>query len=237
MIVTVSICPAAFAQPVQGGTLDPTTIPKYETPLVIPPVMLKSTASPAPAADYDIAVRQFQQQVLPGGIWGSSFPNPKGGAPLGPFPATKIWSYGRAEDPRPDSSGIAGGALGVAPAPNSSFNYPAFTVENTTGVTTKVRWINGLVDDVPGSPTLGNYLPHLFAVDQTMHWANPPQANCTMGNPNRTDCETAIAAPYTGPVPLVTHVHGAHVQSHSDGYPEAWWLPAANNIPAGYALK
>ena len=28
-------------------------------------------------------------------------------------------------------------------------------------------------------------------------------------------------------MPIVTHVHGAHVEPHSDGYPEAWWLPAA----------
>ena len=34
---------------------------------------------------------------------------------------------------------------------------------------------------------------------------------------------------------MVTHVHGAHVEGHSDGYPEQWWLPAANNIPMGYA--
>lgn len=34
---------------------------------------------------------------------------------------------------------------------------------------------------------------------------------------------------------MVPHLHGAHVEGHSDGYPEAWWLPAANNIPAGYA--
>ena len=33
----------------------------------------------------------------------------------------------------------------------------------------------------------------------------------------------------------MTHVHGAHVGPESDGYPEAWWLPDANNIPAGYA--
>ncbi len=38
-----------------------------------------------------------------------------------------------------------------------------------------------------------------------------------------------------GPVPIVTHVHGAHVDPNSDGYPEAWWLPAASNIPAGFA--
>jgi len=228
---------SAFAQPtyVPGGTLDPTTIPKYVTPLVIPPVMPKSAASPAPAAEYDIAVRQFQQQILPGGIWGSSFPNPLGGAPVGPFPATTIWSYGRAADPLPDSSAIPGGAAGVAPATNSTFNYPAFTVENTSAVATSVRWINDLVD-----PGTGNYRPHLFAVDQTLHWANPPKANCIMMPANRTDCETDLAAPYTGPVPFVTHVHGAHVQPHSDGHPEAWWLPGApgtKGIPASYAER
>ncbi len=55
---------AAVAAPLPGGTLDPLTVPKYVTPLVIPPVM-KSTGT---ANDYDIAVRQFQQQILPGGI-------------------------------------------------------------------------------------------------------------------------------------------------------------------------
>jgi spore coat protein A len=42
-------------------------------------------------------------------------------------------------------------------------------------------------------------------------------------------------APYMGPVPIVTHVHGAHTAEDSDGYAEAWYLPNANNIPAGYA--
>lgn len=44
-------------------------------------------------------------------------------------------------------------------------------------------------------------------------------------------------APYTGPVPMVTHVHGAHSTKDSDGHPEAWFLPAAKNIPAGYATN
>jgi bilirubin oxidase len=30
---------------------------------------------------------------------------------------------------------------------------------------------------------------------------------------------------------MVVHVHGAEVHQESDGYPEAWWLPAANDIP------
>ncbi len=36
---------------------------------------------------------------------------------------------------------------------------------------------------------------------------------------------------------MVTHVHGAHVGPVSDGYPEAWWLPDAMNIPAGFATE
>jgi spore coat protein A len=225
MFFAFLIVPSAFSQPVPGGTLDPTTIPKYVQPLVIPPQMPASAAGVLPVANYNIAVRQFKQQILPGGVWNTV----NGRNDL--FPATTIWSYGRAEDPLPDSSAI-GGAVGVAPAMNSTFNYPALTIENTSAVATKVRWINDLKD-----PTTGNFLPHLFPVDQTLHWANPPTANCVMDAPNRTDCETAVAAPYVGPVPLVTHVHGAHVQPDSDGYPEAWWLPAANNIPAGYSLR
>jgi FtsP/CotA-like multicopper oxidase with cupredoxin domain len=37
-------------------------------------------------------------------------------------------------------------------------------------------------------------------------------------------------------VPIVTHVHGAHVDGHSDGYPEAWWLPVADDT-AGLATS
>ena len=59
------IVPGASAAALPGGTLDPLTIPKYVTPLVIPPVM-NNNGTPN---SYDIAVRQFQQQILPGGIW------------------------------------------------------------------------------------------------------------------------------------------------------------------------
>ncbi|MDI6853514.1 MAG: multicopper oxidase domain-containing protein [Deltaproteobacteria bacterium] len=190
----------AYAAPLPGGTLDPLTIPKYVTPLVIPPVMKNDGASNS----YDIAVRQFKQQILPGG-----------------FPATTVWSYGPAADPVP---------LTAAPDPASQFNYPAYTIETTSGTPVSVRWINDLVaiDPATGLPaTPRTFLPHLLGpvVDQTLHWANPP---------GPVDSMTMNPAPYTGPVPIVTHVHGAEVAGHSDGYPEAWWLPAASDIPAGY---
>jgi spore coat protein A, manganese oxidase len=209
--------------------LDPQSIPKFVTPLVIPPVM-KNNGAPD---NYSIAVRQFKQQILPGGIWNTI--NGRTDA----FPATTVWSYGPEADPAPDSSAL-GGAAGVAPAGNSQFNYPAFTIETLaaapfgSGSAVSVRWINDLKDQATG-----NFLPHLLPVDQTLHWANPPQECMDMGAGSfmSTDCMGINPNPYTGPVPLVTHVHGAHVDPHSDGYPEAWFLPAANNIPVGYATK
>lgn len=145
------------ADPLPGGTLDPTSIPKYVTPLVIPPVMNQAGKDNDDAKnltdDYEIAIRQFKQQILPAG-----------------FPATTVWSYGPDADPTPS----------VAPTANSQFNYPAATIETTANRRVNVRWINGLVDKN------GRYLRHLVPVDQTIHWANPPQ-DCLHGAP-RTDC-------------------------------------------------
>jgi spore coat protein A len=199
----------SLAVPLPGGSLNPTTIPKYVTPLVIPPVM-KNTGT---ANDYDIAVRQFKQQILPGGIWNTL--NGRTDA----FPATTIWSYGPAADPLPDSTSLGGG-VGVAPAPNSQFNYPAYTIENTVNTPSTVDWINGLKESFGAGP---KYLPHLLPVDQTLHWANP-SADCISGA-LKTDCRGYSGQPYTGPVPIVTHVHGSHSDPEDDGYAEAWWLP------------
>ena len=113
-------------------------------------------------------------------------------------------------DPRPVAEG-------------GTLNYPALTIEAKQNRPVRVKWINGLVD------ANGNYLPHLFAVDQTLHWANPA------GGPGGTDSHGMDGDALHRAVPIVTHVHGAHTTEDSDGYPEAWYLPAANNIPAGYA--
>jgi FtsP/CotA-like multicopper oxidase with cupredoxin domain len=200
MLLATSAVTTAFAQALPGGSLDPNSVPKYVTPLVIPPVMNND----GEVDSYDIAVRQFSQQILPGGIWNTI--NGRSDA----FDATTLWSYGPAADPAP----------AIAPDPGSQFNYPAYTVETVSDVPVSVRWINDLV-----TPE-GDCRPHLLAVDQTLHWANPPM-DCRDGT-TRTDCTGDSPEPYEGPVPLVTHVHGAHVDPHSDGYPEAWWLPVCN---------
>ena len=68
----------AIAQ-IPGGTLDPASVPKYVTPLLIPPVMPRAGTitlpDGKPADYYEISMRQFAQQILPAGlskttVWG-----------------------------------------------------------------------------------------------------------------------------------------------------------------------
>lgn len=201
-LALVLIPAPAGASPLPGGSLDPTTIPKYQEPLVIPPAMPRTSVINAKGKQidyYEIAVKQFEQYILPEAWSKDNVIDP-----------TTVWSYASLLDPRPVAEG-------------GTLNYPALTIEARKDRPVRVKWINGLVD------ASGHYLPHLFAVDQTLHWANPP------GGPGGTDTHGMDAEPYTGPVPIVTHVHGAHTTEDSDGYPEAWFLPAANDIPAGYA--
>jgi spore coat protein A, manganese oxidase len=131
------------------------------------------------------------------------------------LPPTTVWGYG-----------------GVAAQSNHGLlihNAPSLTIEASHNRPVRIKWINELVD---GN---GNYLPHLLPVDQTLHWANPPGG---IAERDSRPTFTETPDPYTGPVPIVTHVHGAvGVGDDSDGYAEAWYLPAANNIPAGYATK
>lgn len=190
----------AYAQPIPGGNLNPLTVPKYQMPLIIPPTMPRTDQiklkDGGQADYYEIAVRQFQQQILPLKDINGDTLNP-----------TTVWSYGSVNHP-------------------GTFNYPAFTIEARSGKPVRIKWINGLVDDQ------GRYLPHLLPVDPTLHWANPS------GGPRGRDMHPVLNAtpgPYTGPVPIVTHLHGGHTHEDSDGYPEAWYLPHAKNIRGDFA--
>jgi FtsP/CotA-like multicopper oxidase with cupredoxin domain len=183
---------------IPGGSLDPGAVSKYATPLLIPPAMPRTETrvgrSDQQIDYYEIAMRQFEQQILPSDL-----------------PRTTVWGYGPVRG---------------TPA---IFNAPSLTIEATYGRPVRVKWINQLVD------ANGRYLPHLLPVDPTLHWANPPGG--VMHRDQRPTFEET-PDPYTGPVPIVTHVHGAAgVGDESDGYAEAWYLPAARNIPAGYARR
>ena len=191
-----------YAAPIPGGTLDPLDVPKYATPLLIPPVMPRAGKIQQKGGKnvdyYEISMRQISQQILPAGL-----------------PATTVWGYGAV------TSESKKGLL--------LHNAPSLTIEAKWNTPVRVRWINDLVDDN------GNHLPHLLPVDPTLHWANPPGGE--MGRDTRPTF-TSTPGQYTGPVPIVTHVHGsAGVQDDSDGYAEAWYLPSAGDIPSGYATE
>src|SRR5215216_7185619 len=66
-----SSAPVALAA-IPGGTLDPVSVPKYATPMLIPPVMPRAgtawMAGGKPVDLYEISVRQFSQQILPAGL-------------------------------------------------------------------------------------------------------------------------------------------------------------------------
>jgi FtsP/CotA-like multicopper oxidase with cupredoxin domain len=85
-------------------------------------------------------------------------------------------------------------------------NWPAPTIETERGKALTVTYRNALFGQ--------KYSDLNLTVDQMVHWAMPVMTD----------------EPYSGPVPVVTHLHGAEVTSQSDGDPYAWFTP-------GYAIK
>ncbi len=78
--------------------------------------------------------------------------------------------------------------------------YPGPTIVAKRGVPLDVFWYNKLIDE-NGQP-----LPHLLPVDRSIH--------------------TAFShTPVPVGVPIVTHLHGGHTESASDGLPDAWFTP------------
>jgi FtsP/CotA-like multicopper oxidase with cupredoxin domain len=174
-------------------------------------------ADPATGVDYQVAVRQFRQQMLPTTGCDPTVQPPGACTRRGSFRPTPIWGYGPAIDTPP--------SVAPVPAAESQFNNLSFTIEVERDQRVTVDWINDLVN------AGGNYLRYDsigLPVDQTLHWANPG-ADCLDGVP-RTDCRGDSDQQYRGPVPMIVHVHGAHTTPESDGYTEAWYLPDANNI-------
>jgi hypothetical protein len=108
----------AIAQ-IPGGTLDPMSVPKYATPVLIPPVMPRAgmiTLTGGKNADYyEISMKQFAQQILPSGL-----------------PATTVWGYGAV------TSGSKRGLL--------VHHAPSLTIEARWNRPVRVKWINDLKD-------------------------------------------------------------------------------------------
>lgn len=118
-----------------------------------------------------------------------------------PLPMTEVWGYGgQAKD------AVTGTLLGFVR------NSPGPSFEVIHGVPINVTWLNDIS------------VAHMFAVDPTLHWSNPNNMSHMMDG--MEDNMPAFPPGYPeaqSPVPLVPHVHGAEVQSTSDGNPDAWF--------------
>jgi len=80
-------------------------------------------------------------------------------------------------------------------------SYPGPTIVARKNFPVDILWQNNLTDN-------GTLLPHLLVVDTTLNWALFGRTNWrSLG------------------VPIVTHLHGGHTESASDGLPEAWYTP------------
>lgn len=86
-------------------------------------------------------------------------------------------------------------------------SYPGPTILARKDVPVQIYYPNRLVA-ANGTP-----LPHLLPVDASIHWALMGVSNWRQAG-----------------VPIVTHLHGGHTESASDGLPEAWYTP-------GFTLK
>ena len=86
-------------------------------------------------------------------------------------------------------------------------SYPGPTIVAKKDVPLSVYWHNNLVN------SSNQPLPHLLPIDPSVHWALE-----------------GLPGWQTRGVPIVTHLHGGHTESASDGLPEAWYTP-------GFALK
>ena len=112
---------------------------------------------------------------------------------------TTIWGYGE---------------NGQAPT------WPGRTFEVQSGVPLEVKWENKLSDN------LGNPLPHLLPVDESLHWCYALPGYQGVVN---------LAS---DGVPLVAHLHGGHNDSSVDGNPEYFFgLTTASRGPRWVSKK
>eukprot|EP01006_Ploeotia_vitrea_P007110 TRINITY_DN15_c0_g1_i1.p1 TRINITY_DN15_c0_g1~~TRINITY_DN15_c0_g1_i1.p1 ORF type:complete len:798 (-),score=74.68 TRINITY_DN15_c0_g1_i1:156-2549(-) len=150
---------------------------------------------------YEISARKVTLE----GILGGTYINDEG---VSVPRQTEVFAYGPAEE-----------------SDNSKFSFPAATIDVQVHDKVVVKWINELVDKPAQRKDPKRFVEHLFAVDQTLHWADPEcHHGQNHGGPHGL---------YHGPVPLVTHFHGGSTNEQSDGHPDNWVLPAADNLPHG----
>lgn len=103
---------------------------------------------------------------------------------------------------RPDGEALYTKVWGYGDKENTpGHSFPGPTIVARRGRPVKVWWVNDLPDK------------HLLPVDDSVHCG--PKKVLPNGKLVPSNCKPEVRA--------VAHLHGGHVDAHSDGYPEAWF--------------
>jgi FtsP/CotA-like multicopper oxidase with cupredoxin domain len=211
-----------YAQP---SLLDPNMIPKFVNQLTGPPPVYV----PKLIRDPNGRGIAFEYTVTMDESMQQVLPTvDEFGNPTG-FGMTSVWGYGgQAKD------AVTGKRLGYV------LNSPGPSFEAIRGIPSVVKWVNNI------------NTPYMFAVDPTLHWANP---NNIPMNTVMSEAMNGLAPPFPpgydglpyvidgtttnpngfnaqSPAPLVAHLHGGEVQSLFDGHPDAWFTYDGKHGPA-----
>ncbi len=202
-----------------------TSIPQFVDPLPLPSVQPGGTVATVVAnntsfaAPLEITMCEFKTKVLPS-TWVP---------PVGSTYAGYTWTWGY--------------VLGTTCPTAVQDTYIGPVLVNIRGTPTTIRYTNAL-------PTVDmtNVLAYKYSTDQTLHWADPLNAETNMchmmsGNPPQfgvgippfgSDCSLNFGESPRGTfnpvgIPAVPHLHGGEVPPVLDGGPDAWFSSFNSN--------
>ena len=221
LIITLALSSFLMLTPtVKADRLVPADIPKFTNQLTGPPPVYTPTMIPNPNGP---GVAMYYEITMDESSQQVLPTVDENGDPTG-FGTTDVWGYGgQARD------AMTGKPLGYV------LNSPGPSFEAVRGIPTVVKWINEIDTS------------YMFAVDPTLHWANPnnipmsgepfaPADPFPTFPPGFDGTIDAVTNPYgydaQSAVPLVTHLHGGEVQSFYDGGPDAWMTYDGDQGPA-----
>lgn len=197
--------------------LDGSLIPKFVDPLPVAGdiTVVDATSTGLNGAIFPIAAHEVRAQILP---------------TLGNWPSA------------PASCGSRPDGLGGTLEDTASSTYAYMTTGDDPDEV-RPSYLGPVVvaeRNVPAYPQYFNNLPVQgvvqtnMPIDLTLDWANPLGIDCAADvNDNWTNPACGVI-PYTGPIPIATHLHGGEVAPAFDGGPDAWFTPGAATTGPGY---
>jgi len=128
------------------------------------------------------------------------------------YAGTYVWSY-------------------LKPGQASRLSYLGPVVLAIRGVPTQMKFVNML-----GTAAATNVLAYKYSTDQTLHWADP--LNAQASHSAMPPAPGGVGASnYNGSIPACVHIHGGDVPAALDGGPDAWFTSDGLHHGPGFYSK